>query len=429
MTIIRAEKLAGQNQNGFEKIDLAGYFHSTNVFGMMNDGDYLEWDLTDPAHPIINQKMTWQATDLSFARAFPTRVLGSLFGKIYDCYGYNQSPQLIVADPTLGDRGTGGEQAPAVDLLEVQTLQGYPARIDSLPDTTVYVDASFTGTLQNNVLIDMYAHYRDGITNHSINNDIWPPLSKHLNVQMQLDRAVVRDQAAHAWGFSGAQVFGNPVTIDGQQWRYGFKQENLGNNNFPFISFCGWNGAEYVRVTQVVASNIWNWVVTNWDTIKLEAQNAGITGYNSITSQTLQEASCDGVHVGSEVLGGGEGTITFNDLRIVIDSDPQCLPCSQFKTNMPQSVEITRFRRRFPSYRILGGNVEKWTLSVISGGRKKRIRQGTGQQVLLDIRPSDFGYGVLSVPTTTEKVLLHVQERDDCPVCFVKEFSVSWSLF
>ena len=334
---LRAERTSPTSVNGYVKGDAAGYGHSTNVFGTMEVGDFVEWDLSDPLRPVLNQRMTWDALNLSVARAFPTRYLGSLFGKLYDVYGYNQSPSLIDAIPAgqvttdgyaAGDRGTLWEQAPAADLLEVQELQGYPARIDSLPDTTVFVDAVLDATLQNNLLIDAYAH-NNGV--NTINGDIQPPFSKHLNVQIQLDRAQVRSTIEHAWGFSGAQVFGGNVTFGTQVFRYGFKLETLNGNNFPFISFCGWDGSNYVRVTEINITNVWNWVVANWDSrIKVEAQGAGITGYDGVTQASLLASSCDGIHIGSEVLGGGTGSITFNDLRVVINENKQVAATPQW---------------------------------------------------------------------------------------------------
>ena len=327
MTIVRAERLPGQGQDGFVKADIEGYGHSTNVFGTMLDNDFVEWDLTDTDRPILNQRMTFEANNLSFARAFPTRYLGTLFGKAFDVFGWNQSPRLVdvATNPSLGDRGTTFDQAPAVDLNEVTLLVGFPAPISDLPNVVVKIDSDVASSgLYNNVLVDMYANRTinlppDYISDGDpLNDNIQPPFSKHLNVQLQLDHGRERPNhnTAHAWGYSGATVMGE-TTIDGQTYRYAHKQETLGGNNFPFISFCGWNGSSYVRVTEVNITNIWNWVVANWNTILAEAAAVGVS-YGDVTRQSLLASHCDGVHAGSEILGGGIGSIVFQELSIEI---------------------------------------------------------------------------------------------------------------
>ena len=353
MTIIRAERPPGQSQNGFVKADVNEYFHSTNVFGTMLENDYMEWDLTNPDQPVINQRMTWGAAgnegdnsdgtdNLSVARAFPFRVLGTAFGKIYDCYGYNQSPRLVDADPALGDRGYVWETAPAVDLRAVTTLVGYPAPISNLPNTVVRIDAVIDSGIYNNLLIDMYSNYDpDPPSGYNVsdplNDNIHPPYSKFLNLQVQMDRGRVRpNDNAHAWGYSGATVLGTAV-IDGQLWRYGHKQETLNNNNFPFISFCGWDGTNNVVTKTLNAKNMWQWVLDNWSTILTQADAAGVS-YGDVTHAKLLQSYCDGIHAGSEVLGPGTGSITFNELAIEIIDDDDTTPITPGVPTTPDEI-------------------------------------------------------------------------------------------
>ena len=355
MTILRAEKLPGQGQNGFVKADVGELGTSTNVFGTLLDNDFLEWDLTNPAVPVLRQRMTWgaagnpgQNTDgtdnLSVARAFPTRYRGSLFAKLFDVFGYNQSPRLVDADPALGDRGYVWETAPAANMNAVRTLTGYPAPISDLPNTEVRIDAVIDTSLFNNCLIDSYANYDpdppDGyIPTDPLNDNLQPPYSKHLNLQVQMDRGRVRpNDNAHAWGYSGATVLGTAV-IDGQLWRYGHKQETLNNNNFPFISFCGWDGTNNVVTKVVNITNMWAWVIDNWATILTQADAAGVS-YAGVTVATLNASYCDGIHAGSEVLGPGTGSITFNELEIEIIEDDDDDPTNPGPVNPDEIPDV-----------------------------------------------------------------------------------------
>ena len=322
--VLKAERTSS-SVNGFVTGDYDGYFHSTNVFGTMLVGDYLEWDLRNPNQPIINQKMTWGTNTDGQARAFPTRALGGLFGKLYDLYGYSQVPRLIDQKASLGQRGWQdsfvNQKAPAADLNDLVALTGFPVRMDGFPNVEIHIDANIDNHLYNNVLVDMYANRSDTLPpdynsdGDPLNDHIQPPYSKYLNLQVQMDHGIIKNANAHAWGFSGATVLGT-VTIDGQLWRYGFKQETLNNNNFPFISFCGWNGSQNVVVKSFNARSLWNWVINNWSTILSQAAAAGVS-YGNVTQANLRTAYCDGIHLGSEVLGPGTGRIVFNDLRVV----------------------------------------------------------------------------------------------------------------
>ena len=334
MTILRAEKLPNRNQSGFVKSDIGNYMCSTNVFGSLLDNDFVEWDWTNISRPIIRIRSTWGAAgnpgqnfdgtdNLSVARAFPTFALGGLFGNLFDIFGYNQSPRLIDANPALGDRGYIFDRAPAADLQELADLTGFPVRMTEFPSLQIDIDADIGNTLYNNVLVDMYANYDPSPPDHYIsdgnplNDHIQSQFSKHLNLQVQMDWGKERSNSdRHARGYSGARELGE-VTIDGQRWRYGHKFETLGENNFPFISFAGWDGSEYVKVTSFNAQSLWRWVIDNWGTILTQADAVGVS-YEGVTQQTLRESYCDGVHAGSEILGPGIGDIVFNQASMVI---------------------------------------------------------------------------------------------------------------
>ena len=309
-------KIRATKGSGFEKQEVGEDLVLTNIFGTMEQSDFVEWDLTDPSKPILSQKMTHKPGNNSFARGCPMFVRGTAHGKLYDSYGYQSGK--IKADPKLGTRGTIWEKAPAADLYEVQKLVQYPCSIVEMPETVVSVSADIPTHMNNNLIIDMYAHLQNGVTSDDMNDHIQPPFSKHLNCQLQLDHGAINIHGAHAWGWSGvgSNVLGE-ITIDGQRWRYGYKFETLNGNRFPFISFCGWNGSKYVPVKEVKTDSIWKWIVENWDVIAFQAKTIGLS-YGNVTQESLERSFCDGVHVGSEILGASQGSIRFSKMNIEV---------------------------------------------------------------------------------------------------------------
>jgi len=300
----------------FAKKEVDNYLVMTNFFGTLEAGDFVEWDVSNIRKPILTALSTHKKGNYSFARAFPNIITGTAFGKIYDCYGYQSGK--VKADPSKGDRGTKWEKAPWCDLNVVTDLVGYPAPINALPETIVTTKNRFEGTWNGNVLIDLYANHRG---KGDVNYDIWPPFSKLLNTQIQCNFARKRMPDAHAYGWSGGHVI-LEIEVAGVKWRVAHKLEKLAGNLFDFLSWCAWDGNQYVPVTEVNCSAIWNWTLENFESIIVPAAlKQGIKFQPRLTMENLRASYCDGVHLGSELLGECDGKVIWEDFEIRVDKE------------------------------------------------------------------------------------------------------------
>ena len=206
-----------------------------------------------------------------------------------------------------------------------------------MPETVVTTDARFKGVINGNLLIDTYAHFRG---EGDVNFDIWPPYSKLLNLQFQCDFGRKRNPTAHAYGLSGAHVFLDERMPDGQRVRIGHKLETLGSNKFDFLSFCAWDGSKYVPMKRVEISKIWQWVLDNWNGLILPSATAeGIYFQPALTYENLIRSYCDGVHVGSEVLGECDGEIIWNDLHIEVSDVKKTTVTVNVEPDKPEAPE------------------------------------------------------------------------------------------
>ena len=309
-------KLKTDQKDFYKRAEVGSNLFLTNAFGgpyWFGEGDgYVEWDLTNPDKPKLTVECHKEPENTYEARGFPMMVRGTAFGKIYDAYGYT-SKQLQAHDSKK--RGTDGQEAPWFDLNQVTKLVQYPVAIKDIPETVVYSKCSIPTDMRMNNLVDSYVHTRG---KGDMNEDIWPPFSKHLNLQVQMDHGATFGEDRHAWGMSGGKIVGQE-TIEGQLYRYAHKQETLGNNNFPFISFCGWDGSKNVPVPEIPLSAMWAWLIENWGRVLTEAKAAEVS-FGNVTQESLLSSYCDGIHVGNEILGGAVGTIKYDRLDIAVGS-------------------------------------------------------------------------------------------------------------
>lgn len=302
----------------FEKQDLQNLLFATNIFGHMEPGDYARWKSKGDTleNLMVELKMTHKGSDKSFARGFICLALGTLFGKLWDSYGYNRPNRLIEGHPTK-KRGTDGQESPWFDLNIVRELTGFPCCVLDMPELNILTRTTIGKQMGSNTLIDTYGHYKGF---DDINADIDPPHSKKLNIQFQLQHGATFSETAHAWGMSGGHILGECV-IEGQRWRYAYKHETLGNNSFPFLSFCGFDGSKNTAVEEVPVTAVWNWVIENWGRVNQEAEKEG-KSFFGLDEETLRKCWIDGMHLGHEILARSVGKIKHEALDIQM-GDPK----------------------------------------------------------------------------------------------------------
>ena len=373
MTILRVERSDKQEDTDyFRKADIGKKFLTTNIFGGDNrtqPGDWMEIDATVPNQPVIRSNMQWGKGNYREARgAAVVDCRGTMFGKLYDCWGYNQTPRLIDAEPGKGKRGDVWERAPWADLRKVQAHVGYPCLISEMPPTRVYCDVDMPDTHHGGTIIDSYAHHRDG--KEGINGHIWAPYSKLLNIQFQLNWGARHpdNPNGHAWGWSGIKGELFRALIHGQRVSVGWKYETLDGNRFPFFSFCaldgGHSGAEYVPWpidSPVDVDLFWQWVIREWEFVSAQIRHGGKEcreAFERVTLERLKQSACDGIHLVTEYLGPSTGEVRFNDARILVGWEVSAMRAADESTEQPTEQPTAPEKPDKPTVELIGS---EWT--------------------------------------------------------------------
>ena len=321
---------------------------------------------------------------------------------------------MVKQNDSKGERGTDWEKSPWCDLNQVTKLVGFPCAVAEMPNTVIKSKCKFTGTYNGNMLIDMYAHWRG---KGDMNYDIWPPFSKLLNTQIQCNFAHKRMPNQHAYGWSGAKVLFE-ATVGGVTWKVGHKLEKLGGNLFDFLSWCAWDGEKYVEATDIDCGAIWAWTLENWESvIEPAAKKAGVKFQPRLTIENLKASYCDGIHMGSEVLGECDGEVVWDNLEMFVGDVPE-----RPAANDPVAKKPVKEDKEKPNK----GAKKKSTAKVsdkagqlvVTAGEEKRFVNSWGYDGHSDVKPM----GIASVTGIWHKfVKITGAKPGDCVITFKKK--------
>ena len=360
-TYLRAEPRPSDTapSGAFASREVDGLLFLTNAYGYSYEiplDSYIEWHIDS-----VNTYLKFRCvnSDQYRVKAFPCAVLGTMGGR----YETSGNPQPLKGMENEFRMKGEGMQSPLFDLYPAQQQTGFPCKLKDLPDTSITVKTSYSGSPTVNTFLDMYLHDIDTAqtaSHPSLLGDINAMNSNrtkayNINVWFQMPDKTNgnTDRPDGAW--AGGKVMGT-TTIGSREFHVILKIETGGGNYFRYVALIPVNGP----ITALSVNEVMDWAQRDMRPI-LDGNSQAKEMMGKADPRGLpaprwpdQNMVLSGLHIGNEIWwsdpNGQEGIVKWPKLRVDVKGKGSFgwgEPESASLSNTPQWGESVAGKQEF----------------------------------------------------------------------------------